>query len=102
MAVIGVSQPKYAVYTNNGATISYGEVKSLGKATEVSIESMPASMEADSTTHQLTSSSTALVPMVATAVWAIVFTARIPAALSHFLKSCPIIVYPPSAGAAAR
>ena len=38
MAVIGVSQPKYAVYTNNGGTISYGTVKPLGKATEVNIE----------------------------------------------------------------
>lgn len=38
MAVIGVSKPKYALYSNSGTTISYSDGGIIGKATEVNIE----------------------------------------------------------------
>lgn len=38
MAVIGVSKPKYAIYTNNGGTVTYSNGGTIGKATEVNIE----------------------------------------------------------------
>ncbi len=52
----------------------------------VSILSTPASADVLSTTSQFTWSSSALVPMAATAVYATVFTARTPAAFSHFFQ----------------
>ena len=45
---------------------------------------MPASIDALNTIIQFTSVNTALVPMVATAVCAIVLTARMPAAFDQF------------------
>lgn len=38
MAVIGVSKPKYAVYSNNGGMVTYSNGGTIGKATEVNIE----------------------------------------------------------------
>nr|DAM06522.1 MAG TPA: hypothetical protein [Caudoviricetes sp.] len=64
----------------------YSVFSSGRPATLVSRLSTPASAEALATTAQLTSPSTALVPIVATAVCATVFTARIAAALSHFFQ----------------
>ena len=55
-------------------------------ATEVSRERIPARTEAEATAIQFTSPMNADVPTVATAVCATVFTARTPAAFSHFLK----------------
>ena len=37
MAVIGLSKPYYATYTNSGTTVTYGGASSLGKACEVGI-----------------------------------------------------------------
>lgn len=51
----------------------------------VNILNTPANAEADATTSQLTSVSITVVPIVATAVCAIVFAARTPAAFNHFL-----------------
>lgn len=38
MAIIGVSKPKYAVYSNAGTTVTYANGGTIGKATEVNIE----------------------------------------------------------------
>lgn len=38
MAVIGLSKPFYATYTNSSGTVTYGDPVSLAKACEVSIE----------------------------------------------------------------
>ena len=38
MAIIGVSKPKYALYSNSGTTVSYSDGGTIGKATEVNIE----------------------------------------------------------------
>ena len=54
-------------------------------ATDVKIDSSPASAEADSTTYQLTSVSSAVVPIVAIAVCASVFSALTAAASSHVI-----------------
>lgn len=51
----------------------------------VSSDKTPASSAVLPTASQLISPKAALVPMVAIADWAIVFTALIPAALNHFL-----------------
>ena len=56
-------------------------------ATLVSRDSTPASADAEATRGQLTSPMAAAVPMVATAVWATVLTARTPAAFTHFFAS---------------
>jgi len=48
-------------------------------------DSIPAKIDADITTSQFTSVKSVDVPIVATAVCATVLTARIPAALNHFL-----------------
>ena len=37
MAVIGLSKPYYATYTNSGTTVTYGGASSLGKACEIGI-----------------------------------------------------------------
>lgn len=37
MARVGVSYPRYAVYTNNNGTVTYGGAKTMGKATTFSI-----------------------------------------------------------------
>ena len=50
----------------------------------VSIDRIPASTDADATAIQSTAPSTAAVPMVAIAVCATVFSARIPLAANHF------------------
>jgi hypothetical protein len=63
-------------------------------AREVSSERTPASREALPTMSQFTSNSTADVPMVATAVCATVFSARMPAALIQFFQHL-FIVFPP-------
>ena len=38
MAVIGLSKPYYAPYTNNSGTVTYGDLVSLAKACEMSID----------------------------------------------------------------
>nr|DAU37772.1 MAG TPA: hypothetical protein [Caudoviricetes sp.] len=63
-------------------------------AREVSRDSTPASREALPTIIQSTSDITAVVPMVATAVCATVFSARMPAALIQFFQHL-FIVFPP-------
>ena len=55
-------------------------------ATLVSSERIPASADALNTAIHGTSPSSAAVPIVATAVWATVLMARIPAALIHLLN----------------
>lgn len=62
-------------------------------ATLVSTERRPARSEAEITTFQSTADSIAEVPMVATAVWATVLTARTAAALSHFAHFVILITY---------
>lgn len=55
-------------------------------ATEVNNDNTPASIEVDNVIDQFTSLIAILVPMVATAVWATVFDARIPAAVTQTLN----------------
>ena len=64
--------------------LAYNQNRIVSKV--VSRDKIPASAEADATTAQFTSASTALVPIVAIAVCATVLSARTPAALIHALK----------------
>ena len=54
-------------------------------ATDVSILTIPATIAEDKTIRQSIADKTVLVPITATAVCAIVLTARIPALTIHFL-----------------
>ena len=64
-------------------------------ATEVSKDKIPANAEALATAAQFTSPKTAAVPMVAAAVWATVFMARMDAAFAHFRTYSLAIQYFP-------
>lgn len=55
-------------------------------AIEVNIEPIPATKAVEPTSIQSTSPIIVVVPIVAIAVYAMVFIARIPAHFSHFLK----------------
>ena len=63
-------------------------------ATLVSRLKMPARTDEDSTSFQFTSPMAADVPMVATAVWATVLMARMPAALNQAFQSLMCISFP--------
>ena len=69
----------------------FGETRNRGKDGE-----QPANTDADPTTAQLTSVKRAVVPIVAIAVCAIVFSARTPAALSHFVNFSLVMMILPS------
>lgn len=69
----------------SGVSIDYDSSTSGRPARLVRSESTAARTAADATMVQFTSPRTAAVPIVATAVCAIVFIARVPAAAHHFL-----------------
>nr|DAI40516.1 MAG TPA: hypothetical protein [Caudoviricetes sp.] len=92
---VSVQKERPAVSRRAPSFRPYSVFSSGRPATLVSRLSTPASAEALATTAQLTSPSTALVPIVATAVCATVFTARIAAALIHFFQFL-MMVFPSS------
>ena len=65
---------------------AFGNFSSGKPAADVSRDRIPASAAVDPTNTQFISDIATVVPMVATAVCAMVFTALIPAALTHFNK----------------
>ena len=71
---------------------TYYSLTSGNPATLVSSERIPASSEAEITTFQSTAERIADVPIVAAAVYAIVLTARTPAAFNHFSNFSFILI----------
>nr|DAG08866.1 MAG TPA: hypothetical protein [Caudoviricetes sp.] len=101
VTVGGIVRPRFHLryrlfnYAHSASVPSSSSGHSSGiPAREVSRDSTPASREALPTMSQFTSDSTADVPMVATAVCATVFSARMPAALIQFFQHL-FIVFPP-------
>jgi hypothetical protein len=70
-----MSTPYSAIYSTSGSPV----------AMEVSTDKRPARADAETTTAQSTSVISAVVPIVATAVWQIVRTARMAVALQNSL-----------------
>lgn len=83
----GLSQAQKMWCYNRKRILSTDYSASSGKpATDVSMERIPATAAVDPTNIQFTSDIAMVVPMAATAVCAIVFTALTPAAFAHFNK----------------
>ena len=88
------AEQDFSILSGLSIADDYSSLTSGRPATEVSRDRMPARADALATITQFTSPNTALVPMVATAVCATVFSALMPAAFSHCLKFVFILFSP--------